>query len=72
MDLKANWREWQRRLRIWLVGFGWLGVVDRKGDVRKVAGGFSVLGLLFREQSCEGDDVSVDILLPDGRSAVAV
>lgn len=41
-------------------------------NVRKVTSGFRVLGLLFCEQSGEGDDVSVDILLSYRRSTVAV
>lgn len=48
------------------------GDVCEGGDVRKVAGGFRVLGLLLSEESRHGDDVGIDVLLPDRRSAVTV
>lgn len=38
--------------------------------IREITGGFGVVGLLFCQESCEGDDVCVDVLLPDDAIAV--
>jgi len=62
MDLKENWRAWQRSLE---------GVVSRVselmgGNVREISGGFFVFGLFFCEEACECYDVSVDLLVLDG------
>lgn len=38
-------------------------------DIREVTGSFGVLGLLLSQESGEGDDVGVDVLLSNRRSA---
>lgn len=38
------------------------GKKKRKENIREITGCFFVLDLLFREESCEGDDVGVDFL----------
>jgi hypothetical protein len=35
----------------------------KEEGLRKISGGFAVLGLLFGEKAGEGDDVGVDLLL---------
>lgn len=41
-------------------------------NVREVTSGFWHLGLFFRQESCEGDNVCVDVLLSHGGSTVVL
>jgi len=52
-----------------VVGDGLERELESMAQEGEVTRSFGVLGLLFREESGEGDNVSVDVLLTDGRSA---
>lgn len=59
--MKENWRAWQRSLqekRVSLRSANWEGL-----HIREISRCFLVLGLLFIQISCQGDDLSVDLLL---------
>lgn len=71
MDLKANWRAWHRRL-LYVSTLAHKAVRAVRDDVREISGSFLVLGLLFREEAGESDDIGVDLLLSDWGSAVSV
>lgn len=63
MLLNEKAREWQSNL---LPRFSSMFPPSaRVVLLREITSGFLVLRLLFCEESCEGDDVCVDLLLPD-------
>jgi hypothetical protein len=62
MDLKENWRAWQRSLVLSLAGNGWEGVWNG----REISCGFFVFCLFFCQEAGECYDVCVDLFVLDG------
>lgn len=50
-----------------LVGFIYEIRREKGVYIREISGGLRMFGLLFRQESCQGDDVGVDVLLSDRR-----
>ena len=76
MDLKENWRAWQRSL--WAKHVS----IDRdldgegswktgQGHSREITSGFLVFCLLFCQKAGEGDDVGIDVF-GAGASGLAI